>query len=94
MFGGAVKRAWTMKGEELNAEGGVLVGDTRYKIEYTRYDDQFDATLSRTKHAFDDRLPRRPEERVGWALRCRLRSALRHQKRHQRRGNATHEPST
>jgi branched-chain amino acid transport system substrate-binding protein len=48
LFGGGVKRAWQLKADELNQAGGVDVGGQKYQIEYKKYDDQFDATLSRT----------------------------------------------
>ena len=48
LFGGGVKRAWQLKADELNGAGGVNIGGQSYQIQYKKYDDQFDATLSRT----------------------------------------------
>src|SRR5262249_20394133 len=48
LFGGGVKRAWQLKADELNSAGGVNIGGQMYQIQYTKYDDQFDSTLSRT----------------------------------------------
>jgi len=48
MWGGALKTAWLLAIEDVNAEGGLLVAGKRYPIVPFLYDDQFDSTLSRT----------------------------------------------
>jgi branched-chain amino acid transport system substrate-binding protein len=48
IYGLANKQMYILAGEEHNAQGGLLVGGKRYKIEFVPFDDQFDATLSRT----------------------------------------------